>query len=269
MRIDSFPENVVEQIARVLAGAVTHADLREILERCGIEDVSHGEAAKWRRIYQSLLATQRRYGCGNNVAALVQAVMDPVRFVQNSQQFAEIRDRLNKVLLFAGLLLREDGKLEHSPQATTLSEAEQRARSLRQRLEARGVHPDVLKFCRPELLEGNYFHAVLEAVKSVAEKIRSKSGLTTDGADLVRRAFGGKQPLLRVNALRTESERSEQLGFQNLLIGLFGLFRNPTAHAPRITWPVSEQDALDLLSLVSYLHRRLDAAVLTSRPATC
>jgi hypothetical protein len=41
---------------------------------------------------------------------------------------------------------------------------------------------------------------------------------------------------------------------------MFGTFRNVTAHAPKITWPINEQDALDLLSLVSYLHRRLDAA---------
>ena len=43
--------------------------------------------------------------------------------------------------------------------------------------------------------------------------------------------------------------------------GVFGVFRNVTAHAPKIIWPIGEQDALDLLSLVSYVHRRLDAAV--------
>jgi hypothetical protein len=35
-------------------------------------------------------------------------------------------------------------------------------------------------------------------------------------------------------------------------------FRNPTAHEPKIYWPINEQDALDLLSLISLLHRRLD-----------
>ncbi len=44
----------------------------------------------------------------------------------------------------------------------------------------------------------------------------------------------------------------------NLLKGVFGTFRNPTAHAPRERWPVSEADALDLFSTLSYLHRRLD-----------
>ena len=33
-----------------------------------------------------------------------------------------------------------------------------------------------------------------------------------------------------------------------LLKGMFGTFRNVTAHAPKIAWPIDEQDALDLLT---------------------
>jgi uncharacterized protein (TIGR02391 family) len=47
----------------------------------------------------------------------------------------------------------------------------------------------------------------------------------------------------------------------NLLKGLFGTFRNTTAHAPKITWDIEEQDALDILSMVSLVHRRLDKAI--------
>ena len=35
------------------------------------------------------------------------------------------------------------------------------------------------------------------------------------------------------------------------------------AHAPKIHWPINEQDALDILTLASLLHRRLDSAVRT------
>lgn len=142
-----------------------------------------------------------------------------------------------------------------------MSEAQQRAGRLRSKLIERNVHHDVLNFCRAELLQENYFHAVFEATKSVAQKIRDKTGLTGDGAELVDRAFGLSDPLLAINSLRTEPEQSDQKGFANLLKGIFGTFRNVTAHAPRITWKIEEQDALDLLTMVSYLHRRLDAAV--------
>ena len=71
-------------------------------------------------------------------------------------------------------------------------------------------------------------------------------------------AFAIKSPYIALNALTTESEKSEQKGFSNLLIGLFGAIRNPLAHAPKLTWPMSEQDALDVLTLVSFVHRKLD-----------
>ena len=102
--------------------------------------------------------------------------------------------------------------------------------------------------------------AVLEATKSVAEKIRKKTGLKSDGARLVQESLAGDSPLLRINALASESHCSEQRGFATLLIGMFGTFRNPTAHAPRISWKMHEEDALDLFTLASYAHRRLDGA---------
>ena len=124
----------------------------------------------------------------------------------------------------------------------------------------------MLHFCKAELLQENYFHAVLEATKSVAEKIRQKSGLSSDGSELVDQVFGMKNgPKLAFNSLQTDSERSEHTGLMNLMKRLFGLFRNPTTHAPRITWMIKEQDALDLLTMVSFIHRRLDQAVPTGK----
>jgi uncharacterized protein (TIGR02391 family) len=45
----------------------------------------------------------------------------------------------------------------------------------------------------------------------------------------------------------------------NLVKGLFGMFRNTTAHTPKIKWQIEEQDALDILSMTSLIHRRLDS----------
>jgi uncharacterized protein (TIGR02391 family) len=149
--------------------------------------------------------------------------------------------------------LGEDGKLRlRSQPARTLTEAEEAAGRLRSELARRGVHPSVLNFCRPELLQQNYFHAVFEATKSVADKIREKAEVDGDGSELIDRAFGiGKQriPLLAFNSLQTETERSEHNGLMQLMKGMFGVFRNVTAHAPKVKWPVSEPDALDLLTI--------------------
>jgi uncharacterized protein (TIGR02391 family) len=150
-------------------------------------------------------------------------------------------------------------------EARTLSDAQRRAKELRADLVSRGVHPDVLKFCREELLADNYFHAVMEAVKSVSDKIRNRTGLTDDGSILVDRALAGTPPMLAINPLKTESEKSEQKGFANLLRGTFGMFRNTTAHEARMNWPMAKADAEDLLSLVSLIHRRLDGAYMPPR----
>jgi uncharacterized protein (TIGR02391 family) len=70
-------------------------------------------------------------------------------------------------------------------------------------------------------------------------------------------------PLLAFNSLQTDTERNEQNGMINLMKGMFSAFRNPTAHAAKISWTITEQDALDLLTLASLLHRRIDSAVST------
>jgi uncharacterized protein (TIGR02391 family) len=64
---------------------------------------------------------------------------------------------------------------------------------------------------------------------------------------------------------RTETEQQEQAGLSNLMKGMFGAFRNVTVHAPKISWTITEQDALDLLTIASFLHRRMDDAVRTPR----
>ena len=123
------------------------------------------------------------------------------------------------------------------------------------------AHSEVFKYCRAELVDEHYFHAVLESIKGVAQRIRDLSGLTTDGAELVNSAFSIKTPVLSINSLTTETEISEQKGFSNILVGLFGAVRNPTAHAPKISWPMTEQDALDVMSLISFIHRKLDGTI--------
>jgi len=60
--------------------------------------------------------------------------------------------------------------------------------------------------------------------------------------------------------LQSDTDRGEQRGFVNLLTGLFGTIRNPLAHNPKVEWPIEEGDALDILTLASLIHRKLDRA---------
>lgn len=248
-------------------GGLTGSEIGTLLRQCQIDDVSPG-ITKRHRLCEALAARQQRDGVANHVMAFVQSAMHPARYVGKSQLFAERQASINAVLSLAGLGVDDQGRVVGAQRTRTASEAEARAGRLRAELVRRQVHGDVLKACRAELLEENYFHAVLEATKSVAEKVRQLSGLTLDGSELVDEAFGMRDrdrrprtPVLALNTLQSISEQSEQRGLMHLMKGIFQVFRNPTAHELKARWAVDEREALDLLTMVSVVHRRLESAV--------
>jgi uncharacterized protein (TIGR02391 family) len=253
----------LDTICRLLADAATHKELTLLFKDARIpEVVPSNEHPKWERMLTALTARQQLDHSANAVLSFIARVLAPRRFQGRPEAFAAFRNEVNVQLAFLGAHLGEDGKMRRARPATTLDEAERRASEMREELRRRLVHEDVLHFCRAELMRQDYFHCVLEAAKSVAAKIRTRTGLSGDGAVLVDEVFAVKIPLLALNSLRTESERSEQSGFANLLKGIFGVFRNPTAHEARVRWAVEKADALDALTIISYAHRRLDEAVI-------
>ena len=227
--------------------------------------VDPGPDTKARRLYNAFAESQNSRQARTHILAFIRKAMAPARYAREPGRYEPIRANLNRALAFAGLVVDDSGTLSSVARAANLPEAQRRANELRRDLEGRGVHADVLAFCRAELLAEDYFHAVQEAVKSVAAKLRVRTGLTDDGATLVDRSLGGTPPMLAINSLASGSHRSEQSGFANLVRGTFGMFRNPTAHEPRIHWPMTIADAEDLLTLVSMIHRRLDAATMPPR----
>ncbi len=215
-------------------------------------------ATKWKRLFNAFVVFQNERQFGNHVVVFINRAMDPVQFTANPEQFNRWKGRLNVILAFSGMSVGDDGKVRWVKPTTNLDEAIARANRLQYLLESRAVHPDVLLYCKAEWLQENYFHAVFEATKSIAAKIRSLTGHPGDGAPLVQAAFGGSNPVIAINNLKTDSEKSEQSGFLNLLIGIFGTVRNPLAHNPKLDWAMNEQDALDILTLVSLAHRKID-----------
>lgn len=259
-RIEPFISQHLEAACRVLADTeqgLSGTQIERLLQEIGVADPSPG-ITKWKRLFNALADAQNQYQVGNHLIMFINRAMYPVNYVRDPAKFNWRRDELNVVLAFSGYYVREDGQVGHADRASTLDAARARAERLKTALESRVVHAEVLNYCRTELLDENYFHAVFEATKGVAQRIRLLSGLNGDGADLVKKAFLGQNPVLALGPLTTDSEKSEQKGFANLVIGLFGAVRNPLAHTPKMHWALSEQDALDILTLVSLIHRKLD-----------
>ncbi len=264
-KIPPFPAERLEAFARVLGDTdhgLTGTEIRHVLGSTSVPDVDPSNT-KWKRLYNALATFQTQHQVGNHVVVFITRAMDPAKYTQDRQLFDWRRDRLNPILAFCGYELRQDGKLKSTKLATNLDDALARASRLDAELRRRNVHADVLKFCKAEIIADNYFHAVFEAMKSIASKIRKLSGLTSDGSELIDKAFSlgkEKSPLLAINALNSETLVGEQRGFVSLLKGLYGTIRNPLGHEAKIEWVMSEQDAVDILTTVSLVHRKLDKA---------
>lgn len=263
-----FPAEIIEGVATVLgdtASALTGTQIGQRLAEARVRDIDPGNT-KRKRLYNALADRQNHDQAGNCVIAFIVAAMRPVRFTNDPAQFTYLQDGLNEVLIHSGLQVNDKGQVARvtGGKASTLTEAQERAGRIRGELRRRSTHPDVVRYCTNELLAKNNFHAVLEAAKSIPARLRTLSGLTTDGAGLVQATLTpASGPVVAINAGITDTDHSEQAGFANLVTGLLGLYRNPTAHDPRLDRTVTDDELLEALTTISMVHRRLDAATIT------
>lgn len=251
----------IEALSQLLGDSATGSEITSFLSELNVDDNS-GLSTKWRRLNYVFCKLQESDRSANGILRYIQISLSPVRFIGQNEQFEKYRADINAVLSFSGIEYGTDSNFRKVKPALTLSEAEHRANTIKAKLQGRRIHPEVLKYCGPELMADNYFHAVFEAIKGLAQRIRDLSGVDGDGSALVDRTFSVKKPVLAFNSLRTETERSEHTGFTTLLKGCFAAIRNPLAHEPKIMWDGGD-DAADYFTLISLLHRKLDDCIVT------
>ncbi|WP_262030177.1 TIGR02391 family protein [Microvirga sp. Mcv34] len=125
----------------------------------------------------------------------------------------------------------------------------------------RDFHSAVHKHAKSLFVQGNYFHAVFEACKAYNKDVRNLAQSTRDGQELMMAVWDGRTGVLKITPCQSETDLNLQDGIKFLSAGMMRAVRNPTAHEPAIDWPISKEDALDLLSFISFLYRQLDKAV--------
>jgi uncharacterized protein (TIGR02391 family) len=257
--LPEIPNQYFKPLADVLGECGTGTEITKTFLELQFDAQCH-ESTKWKRLHHFFVDTARSTRSSNQIYAFIQSFMAPARFIGRREDYEEKRQTLNEVLSFVGVELGKDGKFREVERASTIDEAERRRQTIYAKFRGRSMHPEIEKYCKKELLQDNYFHAVFEASKGLAQRIREMSGVDVDGAALVDAAFSLKSPRLALNTLQTETEQSEPKGFAQLLKGCFAAVRNPLAHEPKILWE-GEEDAADYFSLISLLHRRLDRCV--------
>lgn len=82
------------------------------------------------------------------------------------------------------------------------------------------------------------------------EELRNLSDLTTDGNTLVNQCFDGNNPLIVMNKLSTDDEKSEHKGLQTLLNAIVYLYRNPKAHHLKYFCDDTYQSTLEALIII-------------------
>ncbi len=261
--VKTFDPNTIVAIAKVMgdtANGLTGSEIGRFLGQSQIPDID-SNATKWSRLYNALASFQNEHRVGNHIIIFIHNSMNPALYVRDEGRFSWLLCELNTVLKFEGYRISDDGKIRKGNVATTISQAKERENSLRKKLEIRNSHNKLFEYCKSELLEENHFHATFESVKSVTSRLREMSGVDGDGEALINNIFSfsdDKLPIVAINLLNTSTLKGEQRGFTNLLKGLYGTFRNPLGHEARIEWEMHEDDALDIMSLVSLIHRKLD-----------
>lgn len=249
---------------------LTKSQLTTLLGQCRICVVDDGSSRSqlgytiglnkrdW--LYNCLASEINKTQSFDKIFSFLQVALNPALYtsVDSRQKYRYLLEETNKVLLFAGLSIDQSGRLVEVSQAQTLTEVDQRVNRLKKALYDRAIHSEVQKYCVEDYLRADYYDAVFEAAKGLAERVRQISGLTTDGGTLFQTAFSKNDPYIFFNAMKTDSERSEYTGLKELLEAIFHLVRNPAAHTPKVNWKTDETKALDILTLISFAHKYLD-----------
>lgn len=113
------------------------------------------------------------------------------------------------------------------------------------------LDPDLRGATRALYRDGHYTRSVEEGCKALIDLVKRRSGLAADGTPLMEAAFSEKNPRLRINRLRSQADRDEQVGYQRMFAGAILAVRNPRAHDGKRS--DDADSALSLLVLVQHL----------------
>lgn len=127
----------------------------------------------------------------------------------------------------------------------------------------RHLHQDIHSGCDDFYnVKKDYLSAAIEAVKVFEDKVQEKTGLhSIDGKGLIDKAFGSNKSILLLTDNSTQTEKNLEDGLSHLSCGVWTGFRNPVQHELRTSlYPdiFTDKDALDLMSLISYLLKKVE-----------
>lgn len=257
--LTTFRAEALEALAQTIGDHFTGTQITGLFQRAGFSDVRHDGSTKWRFVAAVFGELQRRgRGSPNSVLKIVETAANPQGWIGRRDDYDRFLQGVNEVLEFYGLRIGDDGSLR----ATSERASTVRSRKSEDELafDGRSFHPQVVRHSRTHFCRGAYFHAVFECCKAFDTAVRDNTMIAKSGQPLMSEAMHSNGPL-KLNSQQTQSEKDEQQGIMYLCMGLMNAVRNPQAHEPELNWPMSREDSLDVLALISFLFRKLESAV--------
>ncbi|MDD4877260.1 MAG: TIGR02391 family protein [Dehalococcoidales bacterium] len=117
-------------------------------------------------------------------------------------------------------------------------------------------HPKVVEVSRKLFEDEHYRDAIYRAFVEVDNFVKNKAKIQLNGKDLMSKVFRLDNPIIKLNPLKTQSDRDEQEGFMLLYMGAMEGIRNPKAHENTIQY--DPYRSLKYLSLASLLMETID-----------
>lgn len=264
MNVPSFKLSALEAIAKIIGDRYTGSEITAFFRKAGFSKIMHDGSTKWRFTFSALEHIQKLPSGNTDIAKILEALCNPQEFFGRPDEHSQLIDIVDEIVGFYGLKIDpKSGKLLVSGEAK--AELRQRESAEAKAFDGREFHREVVKHGRDLFVQGRHFHAVFECCKAFDRLVANKSHVTEHGDKLMGMALSMSGPL-KLNTQQSQSEINEQEGIMHLCKGLMRAVRNPEAHEPELDWPITQKDALDILSLISFLYRKIDLAVYYQGP---
>lgn len=252
-------DEAIEALAQIVGDNYTGPEITRLFRRAGFPQIAHDGDTKWRFVAAVFQEMQTNAGSRPNpVLKVIETMCHPQGYVGNRERFDAVLDSVNRVLEFYGLRVGDDGRLRMTGERVATVRPTRTADETA--FEAREFHPQVVKHGRSHFCRAAYFHAVFECCKAFDTVLQRNSGIEKSGQPLMSAALNLDGPV-KLNSQESTSEKDEQQGVMYLCMGLMNAVRNPQAHEPELHWPMKREDALDVLTLISFLFRKLENAI--------
>lgn len=255
---EKFSPSSIEHISKIIGDCYTGSGLTSFFHKCGFPQYVHNGATKWRFVNEALHEIQNSSNGTYNILKIIKVLCSPEEFYSKAEDYRRTLDIVNEVLEFYGISINDESDIVNLSEKRTMP-YEKENEDMKY-FSSRSFHSKINKHSRDLFVSGNYFHAVFESCKAFDKYVKEKSCVDKHGSDLMSAALSLKGTL-KLNRQSTETERNEQEGLMHLCMGLMRAIRNPESHEPKLDWDLNREDALDILSLLSFLYRQIDKTI--------